>query len=297
MHTTDIPVNSSSSTTSSEEQLRRFREEGYFIVRGVFTPEVLDGARREIEALVEIEARKLQAAGRVGDTLSDEPFETRLVKLFAGNLDLAPTQFRVELHRPGFFDIFFNPRILDFVEKIVGSEIQLYPNYTVRPKLPEWEEARVPWHQDGGLTAAFYGDDLEESVTRLAMANVWAPLVPATVENGCMQFIPGTHRLGVVPHEKKDHIDGEIVDSHLTPHLDKAIAIELDPGDAVVFHNLLFHQGLPNKSKGVRWSMDWRYLNAGQDTLRKEKGHLARSAVNPRAAVRDAQHWASLEFQ
>lgn len=282
--------------TSSDESLSAFNEQGFIIVRGVFDPGVLAAARGEIEALVGVEAGKLLATGRIDDLLESEPFPTRLVKLFANNLDMAPTQFRTELHRAGFFEIFFNSVILDFVEKVVGPEIRLYPNYTVRPKLPNWEEARVPWHQDGGLTAAFYGAT-GESVENLAMANVWAPLVPATVENGCMQFIPGTHKLGVVPHEKRDHIDGEIVPEYFEPHLKDAIPIELDPGDAVVFHNLLFHQGLPNLSKGVRWSMDWRYIHAGQDTLRVEKGHIARSRQNPAAAVQNAEHWASLKFE
>ena len=29
--------------------------------------------------------------------------------------------------------------------------------------------------------------------------------VPARIENGCMRFIPGTHTLGLVPHEQREH--------------------------------------------------------------------------------------------
>lgn len=281
---------------STSNEFQRFREEGFVILHDVFKVEALDASCSEIGGLVDLEARRLHGLGRIDDLFEDDSFETRLVRLFENNRDLAPTQYRSELHRIGFFAIFFNPSILDLVEQIVGPEIRLYPNYTVRPKLPGWEKARVPWHQDGGLTAAFYDGANNDLVEDLVMANVWAPLVPATVENGCMQFIPGTHKLGVVPHEKGDHYDGEIVASHLDPHLKDAIPIELGVGDAVVFHNLLFHQGLPNKSKGVRWSMDWRYLNAAQDTLRKEKGHIARSRKEPESAVQNPQEWAALKF-
>jgi len=285
-------------SAASREYLQRFQNDGYFIIRDVLSPECLEAARREILTLVDEFAARLMARGVISEPLRDEPFDTRLYKLCADHLDMAPTQFRAELHREGFFDVFFNPVLLDLVEMIVGPEVRLYPNYTVRPKLPDWEKARVPWHQDGGLTAEFYHLDAreKESVGIMRMANVWAPLVPATVRNGCMQFIPGTHLLGVVPHEKKDHYDGEIVAEHLEPHLQHAIPIELNPGDVVVFHNLLFHQGLPNRSKAIRWSMDWRYQDASQSTLRAEKGHLARSLKNPALTVRSPGQWASLNL-
>ncbi|MBI4550847.1 MAG: hypothetical protein HY710_01120 [Candidatus Latescibacteria bacterium] len=59
---------------------------------------------------------------------------------------------------------------------------------------------------------------------------------------------------------------------------------------------MLFHQGLPNRSKTVRWSMDWRYQDATQPTLRKEHGHLARSRQRPEQEVKSADEWARLAF-
>jgi len=75
-----------------------------------------------------------------------------------------------------------------------------------------------------------------------------------------------------------------------------AVNIETEPGDVVLFSNLLFHQGLPNRTKAVRWSSDWRYQDATQPTLRKEKGHLARSRKHPELAVGSAQEWTRLSF-
>lgn len=37
------------------------------------------------------------------------------------------------------------------------------------------------------------------------VVNCWTSLVPATVENGCMLFIPGSHKLGFVAHEQTGH--------------------------------------------------------------------------------------------
>jgi len=177
--------------------------------------------------------------------------------------------------------------LLDVVETFLGGEIRLYPNYSARPKLPDHAPTQVLWHQDGGYTGG--------QAEMLRMVNVWTPLVPARVENGCMQFIPGTHRLGIVPHEKRDYYL-EIASEYLEPRLNQAIPIEMDPGDIVLFHNLLFHMGLPNRSHMVRWSLDWRYQDARQPTLRNENGHIARSRSHPERVVQSAKEWVSLTF-
>ncbi|NUN92716.1 MAG: phytanoyl-CoA dioxygenase family protein [Verrucomicrobiae bacterium] len=271
-----------------------FNGRGYVVLRGVIEPAAVRAARREMEGLVEEQAAKLLAAGKIRDPWKDEPFATRLYRLYENCLDVAPKSFRQELHRPGLFGVFFHPKVLDVVEEFLGGEIRLYPNYTARPKFPEWEGTQVLWHQDGGYTEQV-ADGGEQTVEQLRMVNAWTPLVPARVANGCMQFIPGTHALGVVPHTKRRHYL-EIADEVLRPRLSQAVDIELDPGDVVLFHNLLFHQGKPNRTQQIRWSLDWRYQDATQPTLRKESGHPARSRRDPERAVQNAEQWARLSF-
>jgi ectoine hydroxylase-related dioxygenase (phytanoyl-CoA dioxygenase family) len=144
------------------------------------------------------------------------------------------------------------------------------------------------WHQDAGYTSK------EADVLR--MMNIWAPLVPVNVENGCMEFIPGSHKWGVVPH-KKDEYYLRIHDDYIKPVEADAVTIEILPGDVVIFSNLLFHRGLPNRAQHVRWSLDFRYQDATQPTLRTTQGHLLRSQRTPEAVVKDAKVWAQLEFQ
>lgn len=127
------------------------------------------------------------------------------------------------------------------------------------------------------------------------MVNVWSPLVPVNVENGCMQFIPGTHELGTVPHVQREHYL-EIAEEYLEPRLGQAVDITMNPGDVVLFHNLLFHQGLPNHSDTIRWSVDWRYQDATQSTLRGAQGHIARSRLHPELEVGSPEEWACLSF-
>lgn len=279
---------------NSEQLQEQFARQGYVILRNFLEPQVIQEAAKEMETLVERHAQNLLSRNKVNDTFREEPFETRFYRLYESCIEEAPTYFRSELHLPGLFNLFFHPRLLDMAEILIGGEIRLYPNYTARPKLPEWEGTQVLWHQDGGYTEGNVGS-AGGSVDTLRMVNVWTPLVPVNVENGCMQFIPGTHKLGSVPHVKRKYYL-EIAHEHLEPLLDKAVNIELKPGDIVLFHNLLFHQGLPNRSSSIRWSFDWRYQDAGQPTLRMQNGHIARSRTNPNSSVLNAEKWAKLTF-
>ena len=272
----------------------RFDEQGFVKLHDFLDARVIAQAQSAMEELVEQSAQRLVAAGTIEDALETEPFETRFFRLFEHHLDAAPKSFRRELHLAGLFDLFFNSSLLDVVEALIGPEIRLYPNYSARPKFPEWKGTEVLWHQDGGYTEQGSGD--REGVETQRMVNVWTPLVPARVENGCMQFVPGTHKLGTVPHESREYYL-EIAQEALEPHVSAAVDVELDPGDVVLFQNLLFHRGQPNHSDTIRWSFDWRYQDAAQSTLRKEQGHIARSRSQPESAVASADEWANLTFR
>lgn len=192
-----------------------FNAQGYVILPGFLEQDVVASARAALATLVEQHARRLLQEGTITDDLADAPFETRLLQLYAGRLSDAPVLFRPELHLAGMYPLFFHPRLLDVVEAFLGSEIRLYPNYSARPKYPDCKATEVLWHRDGGYTE---GQGLGHAET-LRMVNAWTPLVPAREENGCMEFIPGTHRLGIVPHERREYYL-EIAPAFLEPRRD-----------------------------------------------------------------------------
>ena len=271
-----------------ESVLKDFSENGFSILHGILEPAVLNTVQHECEALVAELAAQRHARGKLINTHPDAPFETRLILLYENYQDETPTIFRPELHREGFFGVFAHPALLELARVILGQEIRLYPNYSVRPKLPENKRTEVLWHQDAGYTSK------EADVLR--MMNVWTPLVPVNVENGCMEFIPGSHKWGVVPHEKDEYYL-RIQDDYIKPVEADAVRIEIAPGDVVIFSNLLFHRGLPNRAAHIRWSLDFRYQDARQPTLRTTHGHLLSSEIAADAVVKNAKAWAELEFQ
>ena len=92
-------------------------------------------------------------------------------------------------------DLIRHPRILDAVEGILGPDILCWSStfFTKEPRTPSY----VSWHQDlryWGLS----GD---------AVVSVWVALGRVTEAHGCMRFVPGSHRLGILEH--RDTYDGE----------------------------------------------------------------------------------------
>jgi len=242
---------------------------------------------------------------------SREPLDTHLAIIFQGKEEEAPALFRRELHTEEFFDLFFHEKLLDVVESILGhKDLRLFPNYTLRPKLPNSFLHTVAWHQDAGLSGDGSPNEapIEERLESFGlenMINLWTPLVPVNIENGCMRVIPGTHHLGIVPHvidrsigdQSAPLYSAQIASSFLEPRLKDAIPIIADPGDLVLFSNLLFHGAFPNMAKTIRWSLDWRYQDASKPTCRKEIGHVVRSRKNPSSVeITTPVQWAQAQF-
>ena len=132
-----------------EEMRRKFWEDGYYIVKNVVGEDERLNVQYELAELVDDTAH---AAGKAGQW-EEEPWETRLLRLFEDDLDAAPEIYRPECHKAGLFCLFFHPAILDLASYIIGTqELRIYPNYGTRPKLPGKHRDEVLWHTDAGYT-------------------------------------------------------------------------------------------------------------------------------------------------
>lgn len=301
------------------EVRENFLRDGYCIIRNVVGEDERMNVAYELAELVEREAEKIGRARQ----FADEPFETRLMRLFEDRLDDAPEIFRENTHLPGFYCLFFHPAILDIVSMLLScEELRIYPNYGCRPKLPGKHQDEVLWHSDAGYT--FFGpaadpskEDIRdehsltlENVERMArsMINVWTPLVKVTPHNGCMQFAVGSHKLGMTTHEyRRDlegregrwlHIDEAVQQSHCSRESGRVVDVEMNAGDIVLFHQHMLHSSQhPNQSQEVRWALDFRYQDARESTLRMTQGHIVRSLEHPDKVVVNAEQWAASVFE
>jgi phytanoyl-CoA hydroxylase len=106
------------------------------------------------------------------------------------------------------------------------------------------------WHQDYGY---WYKN---EFLFPDRMMSVMVAITEATRENGCLQVIRGTHRMGRIEHGFAGEQVGaaqHYVDLALKTM--ERVYVELSPGDALFFHSNLLHRSEANLSDSARWSM------------------------------------------
>ncbi len=241
--------------------LSMYEKEGYALVSGVLTQKDLDPLRSVIERAVDDLAHKLKSEGKIASLFENEPFERRMAAMFEGtgtgfrNWD--PVIFTKEL-----YDLICHPGILAMLEPLIGPNIMFNGDYHLRPKLPESHMTAFPWHQD----SQYYGKQTEH----MHIVTLTVALVDTDEENGCLWFIPGSHRWGYV-----EAVKGE--DMNMRPLEDveargTAVPALMKTADLMPFHNLTFHCSKLNTSKKVRWTLDLRYsASLGSKPMTKEE--------------------------
>ena len=96
-------------------------------------------------------------------------------------------------HDMAFLNYARNDAILDMVEQLIGPDIALW-NMSFFAK-PAVNGKKTPFHQDGEYWP----------VRPLATCTVWIAVDDATTENGCLQFIPGSHKdKRLMKHEQRN---------------------------------------------------------------------------------------------
>lgn len=105
------------------------------------------------------------------------------------------------------------------------------------------------WHQD-------YGYWYRDGFLFPEMLSVMTALTPANKENGCLQVIKGSHKLGRIEHGVAGGqvgADMERVEEALKRM--ELVYTELNPGDTLFFHSNLLHRSDSNRSDSARWSL------------------------------------------
>ncbi len=164
------------------------------------------------------------------------------------------TYKRVNAHvvMPFVVDVARHPAILDAVEGILGPDILIYAAefFIKEPRTT----SIVSMHQD--LT--YWGLGAIDG-----LVTAWLALSPATVASGCMDFVRGSHKQPILPHEdtfdannllsRGQEVRVDIADEDKTP-------IMLEPGEMSLHHGLTIHGSGPNGSDDRRIGCVIRYV-------------------------------------
>ena len=243
-------------TGLTAEQVKHFEDEGYLMVPDVFTEAELQPLRDEITAVIDEAARGLLAAGKISQTWEDEPFETRLTRIFAESEEiLRPIVGRAGGGHsgPAFFEFITNRKLLATIESLVGPEIIGSSVYRIRPKMPSHARGAVPWHQDSGYFSSHCDGDL--------IVTCWIPLVDTYPENGCLQVVPRAHRDGIVRHCTKGPGGFLVIPDDELP-ANTPVTVPVPAGGVLFMTNLAPHKSTYHTEDIIRWAVDVRYQSA-----------------------------------
>lgn len=233
----------------------KFVENGYLVVEEVLNTEDLAPLIAVISQVVDARAYEFYNAGTISDVFEDMSFERRWYTILQ-ECDRENEVFgwHTLVFSEALFNLITHPKVLDVVETIIGNQIQFNGDFWVRPKLPNEKLTTLPWHQDSAYMPHTEND------THLT---VWLPLVDVEVENGALQFLPGSHTAGLQTYHR---VKGEAFAVPVIPPTSSHTNIDtlvMKKGDLLIFNNLVFHRSLLNRSDTIRWSVDFRYSRTG----------------------------------
>ncbi len=208
----------------TNEELKRFDEDGYLFFPGKFTPEEAAMLKQEAEAVYALDREEVWRESN----------------------GIARTAFAAHKYNEGFRRLGAHPRMIEPVEQVLDGKVYMH-QYKVNAKAA-FDGDVWQWHQDYGTWKR--DDDMPEP----RAMNIAVFLDDVTAANGPLLFIPGSHKLGVVEagHDLETTsyplwtLDREKV-SELAAQ-GGCVAPTGPAGSMLMFSSLLVHASPPNIS-------------------------------------------------
>jgi len=166
-----------------------------------------------------------------------------------------------------------HPLFQEICGRVYGEDNAIACSRAMFMNKPARRGTILPWHQDGGANW---------EMDRHPLVTIWTALDAATIENGCVQVVPGSHCLGLLS-EAGHTITPEQENEYCAP--EKIVYLELEAGEAVLLHNWLLHRSDVNKTDAPRRAFSVCYMDA---RTRKTDGQPAGNTVFGEGALHSA---------
>lgn len=241
-----------------------YRDNGYLVVKNLFNDEMIF---KGLSAIDEILSRS-----DADENSEKEPKDNAIVRRI-----WSPTKKHM-----AFVELAEDKQLLDIVQHLIGENIVFhYSKLNMKgPKVG----SLVEWHQD----FSYYPHTNSDLLTALIF------LDDATIENGCLQVVPGSHKHGLLSHNIDDFFRGKIQGVNEND----AIYIEAEAGDVLFLHCLTMHASAVNTSSIPRRTFLPAYRSAdafpiyfGPHAAHNEPGiKLLRGQISRKARVNQGIH-------
>ncbi len=153
-------------------------------------------------------------------------------------------------HDPIFLAYMQRPIFRAICVRVYGADTPIAVFRAMFMNKPARQGTLLPWHQDRWT-----------HLDRDPLITVWTALDPATIANGCVQVIPGSHRWGLINPSHPSGFITETQAAQLAPQ-DQVVYLELAAGEVVLLHNWLLHRSDTNATDIPRRAFSVCYMDA-----------------------------------
>jgi phytanoyl-CoA hydroxylase len=237
----------------TEQQWNDYSRDGFLHLGKVLEPEELEVLRQRADdlALGTVKNPDVQMQLDTGGVYEELPAAVRAfdrgTMLYRKIQGLETDELFVRLVK--------HPLFLEICARQYGPHAPVSIFRAMVMNKPAGQGTVLPWHQDGGDVWALDRDPL---------VTVWVALDPATRANGCMEVVPGTHRLGLL-----SLYGSTVEEEHVKVHCpaERVHPLEVEAGHAVLLHNWLIHRSGVNPSSVPRRALTVCYMDGRTQSI------------------------------
>jgi len=241
----------------TDRQVAFFNEHGYLAGIPVLDDEQVDALRAELQALVDPAHPGHALFYEFHSNESTDPSSILFHALGAWRIG------------PAFHDLLWHPGFTVPASQLLEGSVRFWHDQIFSK--PARHGGVVAWHQDYSYWTR----------TRpMAHLTCWIGLDESTRENGCLHYVPGSHRWGLLPKPALAG-DMEAIRRLLSPEqqaLFTPVAVEMKPGEASFHHPLMLHGSSANHSARPRRAT---VINVFRDGVRSASDEPLLEGVPP----------------
>ena len=230
-----------------------YDRDGYLAVEAVFDSQEISEIRERIDAIIADPDNPPEGVGigREGNTAANKDSEE------ARNDDIRGASFLVRF-LPYFQDVARNPRLLGLARGLLGPRVKVFRDQALFK--PPGGQAKPP-HQDQSYFRVQPIDDL---------VTAWIALDDSTLENGCMCYVPGSHKHGIFPighdPDRPVHHIPDTGNLELPP----PTSVPVPAGSVVFHHGCTLHHSAENRSDTWRKAIIFHYATSDARSEKEE---------------------------
>ena len=228
----------------SDEQVEFYREHGYVAGVRMLSDDQVEVIREEVSALVDSNHPGNHLFYEFNSNESADPQKVLFHALGAWRIT------------PALHDILWNPAFIVPASQLLGGAVRFWHDQIFYK--PAHHGGVVIWHQDYSYWTR---------TQPMAHLSCWIGLDDSTRDNGCVHYVPGSHRWNLLPRESFAN-DMDAIRNSLTSGQKQQfqpVAIELRKGESSFHHPLMVHGSYENRTDKPRRAV---VLNVFRDGVR-----------------------------